>query len=234
MCSSWSTRICFVSKSSRPIRVDLPSSTEPAVTRRQSSVSRNSLEVANALPIFHRGFADPVVGARLPALGDARRGDLGHDSVDRRRVADDAAGTRHVTDRAEADVRRERLLVREALDEVGDRIQHPVALEDLALVREVDHRQLEILAGDVLPHVELGPVRDREDTDVLALADAGVVEVPELGPLGARVPLAEVVAEAEDALLRAGALLVTACAAHRSVELVLFDRIEQRRRLQLV
>ena len=61
-----------------------------------------------------------------------------------------------------------------------------------------------------------------------------VVEVPELGPLRARVPLAEVVAEAEDPLLRARALLVAAGAAHRRVEAVLGDRVEQRRRLQLV
>ena len=69
---------------------------------------------------------------------------------------------------------------------------------------------------------------------MLAATDARVVEVPELGPLRARVPLAEVVAEAEDALLRAGALLVAAGAADRGVEAVLLDRVEQRRRLQLV
>ena len=69
---------------------------------------------------------------------------------------------------------------------------------------------------------------------MLALADPRVVDVPELGPLRARVPLAEVVAEAEDPLLRAGALLVAAGAAHRGVEAVLGDGVEQRRRLQLV
>src|SRR5205814_9929586 len=90
------------------------------------------------------------------------------------------------------------------------------------------------LARDVLPDVELGPVRDREDADVLALADARVVEVPQLGPLNTRVPLAEVVAEREDPLLRAAALLVAAGAADRRVEAVLLDRVEQRRRLQPV
>src|SRR3954447_1017818 len=234
MCSSWSTRICFVSSRSRPISVDFPSSTEPAVTRRRSSVSRNSLEVANALPVLHRGFRDAVVGARLAALGDARRRDLGDDLVDRPRLADDAAGARHVAYGAEAHGRAERLLLGEALDEVGDRVEHPVAPEDLALVREVDRRQFEALARDVLPHVELRPVRDREHANVLALADARVVEIPQLGTLRARVPLPEVVAEAEDALLRAGTLLVAPRAAHRSIEPVLLDRVEQRRRLQLV
>src|SRR6476620_1943549 len=234
MCSSWSTRICFVSKSSRPMRVDLPSSTEPAVTRRSSSVSRNSLEVANALPVLHRGLGDAVVRAGLAALGDARRRNLGDDRIDRPGLADDAAGARHVADGAEANGRGERLLVREALDEIGDGVEHAVALEHLALVREVDLRQLEVLARDVLPHVELRPVRDREDADVLALAYARVVEIPELGTLRARVPLAEVVAEAEDALLRPRPLLVAPSTAHRGVEPVLLDRVEQRRRLQLV
>src|SRR5439155_12849585 len=101
----------------------------------------------------------------------------------------------HVADGAEAHRRHERVLAGEPLDVLAGRVEHPVAPEDLPLVREVDRRQLELLALDVLPHVELGPVRDREDSDVLALADARVVEVPELGPLRARVPLAEVVAE---------------------------------------
>src|SRR5205085_9401770 len=121
-----------------------------------------------------------------------------------------------------------------ALDVRRDRVQHPVAAEDLTVVREVDRRQLEPLALHVLPDVELRPVRDREHADVLALADACVVEAPQLRPLRARVPLAEVVAEAEDALLRAGALLVAARAAHRGIEAVLLDRVEERRRLQLV
>src|SRR5215208_3969258 len=231
MCSIWSTRICFESKSSRPISVDLPSSTEPAVTRRRSSVP---LEVADTLAVLHRGFGDAVVGARLAALGDAGRHDLGDDLLQRRRVGDDAAGAGHVSDRPEADGRGERLLVGIALDVIAGGIQHPVAAEDLALVREVDRRELEALALDVLPHVELRPIRDREDADVLALADARVVEIPQLGSLRARVPLAEVVAEAEDALLGAGALLVAARAAHRGVEAVLLDRVEQRRRLELV
>src|SRR5260221_577929 len=206
MCSIWSTMICFESNSRRPISVDLPSSTEPAVTRRSNSV----LEITDTLAVLHRRLADAVVGARLATLGDACRGDLRDDVLELRRVGDDAAGARHVADRAEAHRRRERRLVRKPLDVLGDGVEHPVALEDVALVREVDRRQLELLARYVLPDVELRPVRDRERAHVLALADARVVEIPELGSLRARIPLAEVVAEAEDALLRAGALLVAA------------------------
>src|SRR5437868_15382433 len=106
MCSIWSTKICFVSKSSRPMSVDLPSSTEPHVTSRNSSV----LEVTDTLPVLHRGLAEAVVGARLAALGDVRRGDLGDHLVDGARLGEDAARARHVADGAEAHGRDERAL----------------------------------------------------------------------------------------------------------------------------
>src|SRR5439155_15576960 len=103
-------------------------------------------EVANALPIFHRCFAEAIVGAGLAALGDAGRRDLLHDRLDRRRPRLDASRARHVADGAETDRGDERILALDALDVRRDRVQHPVAAEDLALVREVDARQLELLA----------------------------------------------------------------------------------------
>src|SRR6202034_2869183 len=84
------------------------------------------------------------------------------------------------------------------------------------------------------PDVELGPVRQREDARVLALVDARVVEGPQLGTLVFGVPLAEVVAEAEDPLFGARALLVAARAADRRVKAPRGERVEQRRRLQTV
>src|SRR5579872_1047273 len=98
MCSIWSTMICFESKRRRPISVDLPSSTEPAVTSRRSSVE---LEVTDTLPVLHRGLAGTVVGARLAPLGHARRGDLGDDGVEGRRIREHTARARHVADGAE-------------------------------------------------------------------------------------------------------------------------------------
>lgn len=61
-----------------------------------------------------------------------------------------------------------------------------------------------------------------------------VVQVPQLGPLRLRVPLAELVAEAEHPLLGAGLLLVAARSAERRVELVLPDGAEQRHGLDRV
>src|SRR5437899_2842872 len=151
------------------MRVDLPSSTEPHVTMRRSSVPSAASEVANAFAVLHGRLAEAVVGARLATLSHACRRDLLHDLLDRRRLRFDPAGAGHVADGAETDGSDERILALHALDVLRGRVQHPVAAEDLALVREVDARQLELLARDVLPHVELRPVRDREDADVLAL-----------------------------------------------------------------
>src|SRR3954449_6415463 len=242
--SSWSARIALASWSSRPISVDLPSSTEPAVARRSRSERATEpypwplrpwpLEVAGNLAVLHRGLARTVVGARLAALGDLRGGDLGDDRVELRGGRGDGARAAHVADGPVAHALRERLLALDQLDVGRQRVEHPVAAEHLALVSEVDRRDLEALLLDVLPDVELGPVRQREDADVLALADPPVVDAPQLRALAARVPLTEVVAEAEDPLLRAGALLVAARAAERGVEAVLLDRVEQRRRLQAV
>jgi len=56
---------------------------------------------------------------------------------------------------------------------------------------------------------------------VLARAVARVEDVPQLGALVLGVPLAEVVAQADDALLGAGLLLVAATAPEDPVEAVL-------------
>ena len=69
---------------------------------------------------------------------------------------------------------------------------------------------------------------------MLALAVAPVVDRPHLGPLVLRIPLAEFVAEREEALLGACLFLVAAGTAHHGVEVVLLDRVEQRRGLQAI
>src|SRR3954454_6338447 len=159
--SSWSARIALASWSRRPISVDLPSSTEPAVARRSRSDRATDaapcpfvpwpLEVAGNLAVLHGGLADAVVGAGLAPFGDLRRGDLGHDVVQGGRGRGDRAGAAHVADRAVADARVERLLAVDQLHEGRQRVEHPVAAEDPALVGEVDRRDIEALLRDVLP-----------------------------------------------------------------------------------
>src|SRR6184192_4108698 len=70
-----------------------------------------------------------------------------------------------------------------------------------AAMRVIDRRQIDRLATDVLPYIELGPVADQKYAHVLAGVHAGVIEVPQLGPLVTRVPLPELVAQGEHALL---------------------------------
>src|SRR5512143_1271391 len=97
-----------------------------------------------------------------------------------------------------------------------------------ALVRVVDARDVQLLAPDVLPDVHLGPVADREHADVLARMNAGVVGIPQLRALVLRVPLAELIAEREDAFLGARLFLVAARTAHAGVEAELGDGLQQR------
>ena len=102
------------------------------------------------------------------------------------------------------------------------------------MVGEVDEQHVQLLAGDVLPHVELGPIGDRKGADVLALADAPVVERPQLGPLVLGIPLAEVVPEREHPLLGPRLLLVPSRASEGGVEATFGQHPQQRRRLQPV
>src|SRR3954470_23290501 len=211
--------------------VDLPSSTDPAVAIRSRALMS---EVALLLAVFHAGLGDAVVGARRAPLGEPGRGDLRHDVVRGRGRGLDAAGAGGVADRAEADDRVERVLVVRRLDEAVHREQHAVALDDLASVREVQVRQVDVLVADVGPDVELRPVGQREGADVLALPVSTVVEAPQFRALVARIPLTELVAEAEDPFLGPGLLLVATGAAEDGTELVLADAAQQRHGLQPV
>ena len=105
-------------------------------------------------------------------------------------------------------------------DPLRDRQEHAVALDHAAPVGEVDGRKRDVLAPDVLPDVELGPVRQGEGAEVLTAADLAVVEVPELGALVAGVPLTEGVAKRENPLLGPRLVLVAPCAADAGVEAV--------------
>src|SRR6185295_9282418 len=87
------------------------------------------------------------------------------------------------------------------------------------------------LARDVGPDVELGPVRQGEDADALARIEAAVVEVPELGPLAARIPAMAGAAQRENPLLGARRLLVSARPADRGIEAMEIERLLQRRGL---
>src|SRR6266550_147155 len=192
------------------------------------------LEVALALAVFHGRLADPIVAARRAALRDPDRTDLGHDLLEGVRVRLDRRGQVRVADRPVADLPALRLLAVLLRRELVDHVQHPVAGGHLALGGEVQVGDLDALSGDVGPDVELGPVREREDADALALVDTTVVEAPQLGSLVLRIPLPELIAEREHPLFRPGLLLVPTRPAEECVEAVLLDRLQEDRCLDPV
>src|SRR5262249_5307843 len=163
-------------------------------------------EIPLALFLFH-GRIGVVVDDARGALGRSRHQHLFDDLLDARGGGADRAGTRHAAEAAEP--------AQDAFDRLGRARAEPlaaaadaveeddlaVANDRLALAREIERVDRNLLDVDVLPDVELGPVREREHPDRLARVDARVVEVPELGPLVLRIPLAELIAKREEPLL---------------------------------
>src|SRR5690606_36577514 len=115
MALSWSANTPLLSSSRRPIKVDLPSSTDPAVIRRSTLVSGASChcslsafmmsvswlcaagsEVALLLAALHRGLGGLVIHAGGAALGDGGDGRLGDDVGRRGRRRGHRAGAGHV------------------------------------------------------------------------------------------------------------------------------------------
>src|SRR6516165_10801668 len=115
--ATWSSKICRVSRRSLPMRVLLPSSTEPMVANlRRSIVSVTcsglpaggepdrvviGLEVALALAVLHGRFREAVVGASRTALGDVRHRRLADDLLGRRGRGAHDSGARRIPNRAE-------------------------------------------------------------------------------------------------------------------------------------
>src|SRR6266496_2253535 len=175
-------------------------------------------EISLLLAPLHGGFGGLVVHARRAALGNGGARRLDDDLGRRRGRRFDRAGAADVAHRAKPHRELFHRLVLARRSDAGHRHQQPVPANDLPAVGVVERGHGEPLAPDVLPHVELGPVADRKHPHVLALVDSRVVEVPRLRALVLGVPLAEVVAEGEDALFRARFFLVAARSADRGVE----------------
>ena len=104
--------------------------------------------------------------------------------------------------------------------------------DDLAFLGEIQGHDRNVFHLDVLPDVELRPVRQREDADAFAGADAAVEQRPQFRPLVFRIPLAFGVAQREDALLRARSFFVAPRPAKCRVESSCLERVEQRARLE--
>src|SRR6476661_2987549 len=159
--SSWSARTDLVSWSRRPTRVDLPSSTEPAVASRSRScrtvcgMPRGWLRRAGAasyvvvisevpllLAVLHGGLRQAVVGAGRAPLGDPGGRDLADHLGHVNGIRLDRAGAAHVTHRPVAhSAPLDALALARAAPPAGGE-PHPVAGEHLPLVGVVERRQL--------------------------------------------------------------------------------------------
>jgi hypothetical protein len=124
----------------------------------------------------------------------------------------------NIADRAETNRSRPHRFSRHELHEGGMREEHAIANNDFAPVSEIQFRQRHLLRRDVLPHVELRPVRQREDAEVLARRPSAVEQVPQLRSLVARIPLAEIVTMRKHTFLGAGFLFVASCTAESAIE----------------
>src|SRR5207302_10101442 len=85
------------------------------------------------------------------------------------------------------------------------------------LGREIERHYVDALGEDVRPHVEFGPVGQREDTQCFARRQVAIVEMPQLRPLSFWLPAMARAAHRENAFLRARALLVAARATNREI-----------------
>src|SRR5258707_11609183 len=130
--SIWSSNSDLASYSSRPIRVLLPSSTEPAVVRRRRSARMS--EVSLALAVLHGRLGDPVVGPGSTPFGQPGDGHLGDDVGHGGGGGFHGAGAGHVADGPVPDHSFEGLLTRTELDVGPDGKEHPVTGEDLPAV----------------------------------------------------------------------------------------------------
>ena len=129
---------------------------------------------------------------------------------------------RHMTrsSRSPGSIGHERLLVDN---------QRVPADDDVALLREVERNHGNLLDVDVVPHVELGPVRQRKHANALARTDAAVQEVPELRPLTLRDPTVPSRRAAKTrAPLARDRSSSRRAPAERGLELPGFERVEER------
>ena len=102
-------------------------------------------------------------------LGHLRRQRLGHHAVEVNGIGFNGSSERPATKRAEADAAwLGRLAGTQRHAIVVEHQQCAVAHDGRAHGSEIERHHVELLAGDVTPHVLLGPIGEREDARRLA------------------------------------------------------------------
>src|ERR1043166_8688114 len=174
--SIWSASTSSALNSRRPISVDLPSSTEPQVRNRRrprSAATGRAIassgirigpasEIALALFALQRGIGVAVDQAALPFRA-ARLAQFGDDLSDRGRLGFDRAGQWIAAERAKPDAPHVGRLARlQGQAVVIDHDPRAAALHDGTFLGKIERHHIDAFRLDVLPDIELGPVRERE------------------------------------------------------------------------
>ncbi len=187
------------------------------------------LEIALLFLNFHRAVLiviDDAVLAFGAPHGDKFLDDFGNGVG----VGTNSASARAATERAHAAHDKFGFLAGHAGNEgLFDGQKRVAAFEHQAGLGEIKRDDGDVFGMDVLPHIELCPIRERENAQAFAGVNAGVKDVPKFGALIARVPLATLIAKGKDTLFGAGAFFVAARATDSSIETAVAQAIEQRR-----
>src|SRR5665213_1469009 len=154
-----------------------------------------TLEVTLPLLGLHRSFFVVIDGAVL-ALAATERDELFDDFGQRVGVAADGPRARQAAERAHTDLHQLRLFAGHKLHPIMDQRDGTSANNGETFLDEVQRNNGDLLRIEAEPDVKLCPVGQRKNADAFALAQAGVVETPQFGPLVLGVPLAGSVAEA--------------------------------------
>src|SRR5690606_31843504 len=84
------------------------------------------------------------------------------------------------------------------------RRSHQLAISgnDVPFVGEINRRQINVLAADVIPHIQFRPVTDGEYAYIFSFMYPSIVDVPQLRSLALGIPLPELIAYRKDTFLR--------------------------------
>ncbi|MEN9682098.1 MAG: hypothetical protein RLZZ627_1991, partial [Pseudomonadota bacterium] len=104
---------------------------------------------------------------------------------------------------------------------VIDHDEGTVSFHDGAWRCEIERDDWNVLKIDVLPDIELGPVRQRENANTFAFVDLAVVDIPKFRTLVFGIPAVIFVSEGVDPLLGARLFLITPRTAEGGIELIL-------------
>jgi len=170
-----------------------------------------------------------MINDAILAFGAAHGDELFDDFGNGVGIRKNSSGARAATEGAHAAHDKLGFFARQARDEgLFERQQRIAALQHEAGFGKVKRDDGDVFGVDVLPDIELGPIRERKDAQAFARMNARVENVPEFGTLIARVPLAALIAKRKDAFFGAGTFFVAARAPDSGIETAVAQTVEKR------